>query len=155
MDLNEFLLANNVTIQGVSWDQTYKNLENVIGKQVWICDFRLNKDKDIKPIRKITPKLVQVFSNDDLPKGKNVYYSPVHFKEIKKGKVLSTVIAPYDNTGYRTYTGVSVNIFDTEKECVDFFRKQCDEVIKEYNEEMERRMAEIQRRILEIENLKK
>ena len=44
MDLNEFLLANNVTIQCVSWDQTYKNLENVIGKHVWICDFRLNKD---------------------------------------------------------------------------------------------------------------
>lgn len=154
MNLEEFLLANGVIIKGVPWDEKYENLENVIGKYIWICDFRLNKDRDIKPIRKVTPKLVQVFSNDDLPKGKNVYYSPIHFRELKKNKVQSAIIAPYDSTGYRTYTGVSLNIFNTKEECIEFFRKQCDEVITGYLEELDRRTVEIKSRIEDIEKMK-
>ncbi|WP_336761317.1 hypothetical protein [Paenibacillus sp. USHLN196] len=82
-----------------------------IGEEVWICDYRYN-DVDNKAIRHIQPKKVVVVSNEDLPKNKRVYYSEFHFREIKEnGKLSSTVIAPYDNTGYRSYGGVSLNIF--------------------------------------------
>lgn len=60
-----------------------------IGNRVWICDYR-HKDIANKAIRHIEPKFVEIFSNDDLPKGKRVYYSEIHFKPIgAKGQVLN------------------------------------------------------------------
>lgn len=154
MNFKEWLKNNNIVVIHNLMELKYENLENIIGKRFWICDYRLNSKKDSKPIRNVPPKLVQVFSNDDLPKNKRVYYSPVHFREVKNDKILSTIIAPYDNTGYRAYTGISLNIFKTELECVNCFNKQCDEAIKEYEDELKRRTDEINSRINEIENLK-
>ena len=154
MDFKEWLRSNRINEVGKFYDSHYENLDNVVGKHFWICDYRLNKDKDNKPIRAITPKLVQVFSNDILPASKRVYYSPIHFKEIKNGKVLSAVIGPYDGTGYKTYPGVSVNIFDHKEECIKFFINQCEKAVEEYKVELERRTAEINRRIEEIQKLK-
>ena len=156
MNFENWLKAN-----GISWklnfpyiDEIYEHLENVIGNQYWICDYRLNREKNSRPIRNITPKLVQVFSNADLPKNKRVYYSPIHFREVKNGKVSATVIGPYDNTGYRSYRGVSVNIFDTKTECIEFFTEQCNTAIREYEEELTRRTQEIHYRIDEIKKIK-
>lgn len=154
MDFKEWLKNNDVIVKHSLMETEYENLENIIGKRFWICDYRLNSKKDSKPIRNVPPKLVQVFSNDDLPKNKRVYYSPVHFREVKNDKILSTIIAPYDNTGYRAYTGISLNIFNSEIECINCFNKQCDEAIKEYEDELKRRTDEINSRINEIENLK-
>lgn len=150
MNFNEWLEHNGVIKTGFPYSVTFENLENVISERYWICDYRLNKNRDKKPNRNVHPKLVQVFSNNDLPKGKNVYYSPIHFREVKKGKVLSTVISPYDNTGYRIHPGVSVNIFDTELECNQFFRKQCDIAIAGYEEEIDL----IQLRINDVRSLR-
>lgn len=154
MEFKDWLRSNGVTEVGKFYDPDYENLDNIIGKQFWICDYRLNKDKDSKPIRAVTPKLVQVFSNEVLPAKKRVYYSPIHFREVKNGKVLSTVIGPYDGTGYRTYPGISVNIFESQEECVELFIEQCDVAVNEYKEELERRTNEINRRIEEIQKLK-
>lgn len=116
----------------------YKDLTLLIGEdkvkehdKVWVCDYRLNRNILDKAIRHIVPTEVIVVSNNELPKGKRVYYSHYHFRKLKKnGEMSSTIIAPYDNTGYRTYEGVSLNIFLTEKECRDFYKTQCKENLK-------------------------
>lgn len=78
MNLKEFFSTNNVTEIRNKWQSVegYENLDNVIGKDVWICDYRIN-DPNNKPIRNVQPKMVRVFNNDNLPKNKNVYYSPI------------------------------------------------------------------------------
>lgn len=146
-------LVDYFTRNGVERD-TYMNLENVIGKRVWICDYRLGDGGAInKPIRAITPKYVEICSNDTLPKSKTVYYSPIHFREVKKGKASSNIIAPYDNTGYRCYSGVSLNIFDKEKDCRDFFVKQCNEMLASIKSEMENIASRFNYKISEVNEL--
>lgn len=116
----------------------YKELEELIlngeineGDRVWICDYRLNGSPLEKPIRHVVPTEVIISHNNTLPKNKTVYYSAYHFRGINKnGTPSSKIIAPYDNTGYRTYTGVSLNIFLDENECRKHYRKQC-ELIKD------------------------
>lgn len=105
--------------------------ENILGKSinigdtVWICDYR-HDDIMNKPIRHVVPQKVLIADNADLPKNKTVYYSPIHFVPLGKNDVpKKQVIAPFDNTGFRGRTGTSVNIFDTEKECRDFYLTQC------------------------------
>lgn len=104
---------------------------------VWICDFRYN-DIFKKPIRNVKPTKVMVKRNIDLPCNKTVYYSDTHFRTLNKnGKISSKVISLYDNTGYRSYEGICVNIFDNEKECKECFEKQCEEILKEIQEAKE------------------
>lgn len=99
-----------------------------VGKRVWVCDYRHN-DILKKPIRHVPPKEVEIFDNHDLPKPKKVYYSHIHFRPInKKGAALKQVIAPFDNTGYRSYEGESLNIFLTKEECIEYYLKQCRKV---------------------------
>lgn len=100
-----------------------------VGDLFYITDFR-HDDILNKPIRNIAPTQVQLFSNDDLPKGKHVYYAEHHFRAVgKTGKPLAAVIAPYDNTGFRGYTGVSLNIFTTLEEAEAYYVKQCEKVL--------------------------
>ncbi len=134
MNLQEYFSHCGVIEVRDGFDTTYENLENVVGKQVWICDYRNSeKGADLKPIRNIKPTLVQVCINDEKNR---VYYSPVHFREVKaNGKLNSRVIAPYDNTGYRCLTGTSLNIFDTQEECVKCFNRQLGIAIEEVKNE--------------------
>lgn len=125
MTTMEFLQANGVRLlradksEAISlglWETT-ENLGNVVGKIVWICDFR-NSAKDIlgKPIRAIAPKQVQVFDSENSKK--TIYYSPICFREIgKKGKLMAAEINAVDNTGYRSIAGTSVQIFTNKEEC--------------------------------------
>jgi len=102
---------------------------------VWISDYRLGTDPLSKPIRHVKPTKVKIVSNDNLSKNKTVYYSNYHFRTLNKnGTISSKIIAPYDNTGYRGYTGVSLNIFQTEEECREHYLSQC-ETIKNALEE--------------------
>lgn len=102
-----------------------KNHEDLIGKTVWICDYRFT-DIAQKPIRHVKPTEVLVVRNDDLPAGKTIYYADIHFRPIgRNGQPLKKIIAPYDNTGYRFFSGTSVNIFLTEQECVKCYLEQC------------------------------
>ena len=101
------------------------------GKEVWICDYRWN-DFDIKQTRNIKPTKVLIRSSSEIKK--TVYYSNCFFSEIKKDKVInSSVIKLYDNTGFRSYAGVSLNVFTEEEECREFYKKQAKEVFAEFD----------------------
>jgi len=118
MNFNQFLLEN----------------ETVIGKQIWIVDYRRGKSGGY--VRHVPPTLVKVTCNSELPKNKRVYYSDYHFRKVKNGKVSKEILAPYDNTGYRSYTGVSVNIFYTYEEAAKKYNEQIEEIIYLYNNEI-------------------
>ncbi len=67
----------------------------------------------------------------------------------------SKIIAPYDNTGFRSRTGESVNIFYTEKECWEFYNKQCDKIVDKMKEEKIRKQEYFDREIdLVLQNKK-
>lgn len=52
-----------------------EGLDRVLGKMVWICDYRANEDPKKKPIRNIEPTPVVV--TDAKETSKDIYYSPV------------------------------------------------------------------------------
>lgn len=80
-----------------------------------------------KPIRLVEPQKVLVRSNTETKD--RVYYSESHFVILNKNSELTKkIIKPFDNTGYRSYTGVALNVFDNEQECIKFFHKQIDEI---------------------------
>ncbi len=98
------------------------------GQIVWICDLRYN-DYSNKPIRHIKPTRVLIRSNSEI--NKTIYYSDSHFVALnnKDEIVKSKVFSLYDNTGFRSFTGVALQVFETEQECMDAYRKQCDVAI--------------------------
>lgn len=130
--------------------------ENVLGNTVnigdtaWICDFR-HDDIMNKPIRHIVPQEVIIADNADLPKGKTVYYSNIHFLPLGKNRVpQKKVIAPFDNTGFRGRTGTGVNVFDNEQECRDFYLSQCNIVKSQIEEAREQALARFDAREAEL-----
>lgn len=133
MNLNEYLKSKGVKTTHNFGSTTYENLENVLGKDVWICDYRCGDDIFKKPIRSISPKKVRIFDAESAKK--NIYYSPIYFREVKGDKVLNAEIAPCDNTGYRGRSGVSVNIFETELGCQRCYSKQLMEAKDKYDKE--------------------
>lgn len=112
--------------------------ENIkIGDRVWICDYRYNNILE-KPIRHIEPQEVLIVSNNELPSNKRVYYSVIHFRPIgKTGKPLKQIISPYDNTGFRAYTGISLQIFETKEACIQYYLKQCQAIKQQIAAEKE------------------
>lgn len=148
MKLKEYLQDNNVTLwqnNRVLGPQQTKSLadfdyaeglENITGKMVWICDYRANADPTKKPIRGIEPTPVVV--TDAKETNKTIYYSPIYFRPVKNGHIMSKVIAPMDNTGYRGYTGESVNIFYTVEDCVKCYREQVRQAKVIYQKELAR-----------------
>ena len=94
-----------------------KDIGNYVNKFVWICDYRYN-DYLQKPIRKVLPQKVIVLDN---------YYNEYYFCCLNKNDkpLMSKIIKIYDNTGYRGYKGVPLNIFDNKEECYECFYEQC------------------------------
>ena len=104
------------------------------GKYVWICDYRPSKAGiHAKPVRHVKSQKVLIMPNEGLKR--TIYYSESHFVALnKKGLPLkSKIIVLFDNTGYRSYTGIALKIFTTEKECIkqyNTFKKVFDTVAK-------------------------
>ena len=98
------------------------------GQTLWVCDFRYT-DFGNKAARNLKPTKVLVRSNSETTK--SIYYSNSHFVELnsKNEPIKSKVIAPFDNTGFRSFTGIPINVFETEHECREHFKKQCREAI--------------------------
>jgi hypothetical protein len=98
------------------------------GKEVWICHY-LRPNSHTKPLRNVPPTKVLIKSNEELPKGKKVYYSEDHFVPIgKNGKPKAKVIPPCDNSGYRFHCGNELWVFTTENECILEWNTQVQEV---------------------------
>ena len=115
----------------LAWGEPTENLSNVIGKKVWICDFR-NNEKNVfgKPTRAISPRQAVVFDANDAKK--TIYYSPIFFRELKKdGSVKSAEINAVDNTGYRSVAGTSLQIFEDEESCVECYKQLLGKAIQE------------------------
>lgn len=150
MTTMEFLKANGVRLlrtdkteaNSLGYWETAENLNNVVGKSVWICDFR-NNEKNVfgKPIRAISPRLVVVFDAETAKK--TIYYAPIYFREMKKGKLLATEISPVDNTGFRSIAGTSVQIFESQEECVACYKKLLEKAIAERKESLKKITADI------------
>lgn len=159
MKLNEYLAKNAVKLMIKGSGENYpprqtndlgmydyaEGLENVIGKMAWICDYRANAEPTKGPIRNIKPTPVVV--TDAKETSKTIYYSPVYFRPVNKGKISSTVIAPMDKTGYRCNSGTSVNIFYTKEECVKCYREQVRQANEIYEKEKARIIKELDARI--------
>lgn len=101
-----------------------------IDSVVWICDYRFNNSVFAKPIRAIHPTKVKFRPASDSKK--HVYYANHVFRPFNKnGTLASKCISPYDNTGYRAYTGTPLHIFINEKECIEFYNKQLMDILKQ------------------------
>lgn len=128
----------------------YKEFEEKIaagdysaGDSFWVTDFRHDNVLE-KPIRNVKPTEVRLFPNDELPKNKKVYYADYHFRPYgKTGKVMAQIIAPYDNTGFRSYTGNSLNIFLSKDEAEAHYIAQCEIVRKQVADEMDKVKAKL------------
>lgn len=95
------------------------------GKIFYICDIRHNGNPFEKFIRNVKPTKVIVTNNDELPKSKRIYYSESYFVPLDKNdKPSKKVIGLYDNTGYRSYTGTPLNVFENMKDCEDCYSIQ-------------------------------
>jgi len=104
-----------INTSDITKNNTYLN------KDVWVCDLRFNNGIE-KPIRKVKPIKVNVQSAE-LAK-KTIYYSNnALIPYNKKGELnFNQAIGIYDNTGFRSFPGVPLEIFDSEEECVERYK---------------------------------
>ena len=122
------------------------------GQRLWICDLRYN-DYHKKPIRHIKPTEVLVVSKNEV--SKKIYYSNSCFLKLnKKGIALKSSIIPlFDNTGYRSYTGVALNCFDNKEECIACYKSQINKAISELEKHLKYVTSETKNKIAEFQNL--
>ena len=98
---------------------------NKIGNHVYVCDYRFVNGYDKKPARHVKPTKVEIRESEEAKN--SVYYSETVYIPFKKNGELNfnKQINPFDNTGYRMHTGVDMQVFLTEKECKDYYKKLC------------------------------
>ena len=99
-----------------------------IGQELWICDYRYN-DFSNKPVRRIPPTKVICLSIEDTDK--RVNYSLCFFRE---GEKKSSLIKLFDNTGYRSFPGVPLQVFTEEKECIEAYNLAKEKLREEFKE---------------------
>ena len=111
MKLNEYLAKNAVKLMikgsgeknptrqtnDLGMYDYVENLESVLGKMVWICDYRANADPTKKPIRNIKPTPVVV--TDAKETSKTIYYSPVYFRPVNRGRFLQPSLPHWTTPG--------------------------------------------------------
>lgn len=110
------------------------------GENVWVCDFRY-RDRTKQPIRNVPPTYVIVTPSSET--SKTIYYSHSYFRPIGKNGATSRIIKPFDNTGYRSYPGEPLKVFDHEEECVEYWNAVMDEEIEYLNERKKTVLQEI------------
>jgi hypothetical protein len=124
---------------------------NFIGQEVYVCDFRWD-DFDKRPARNIRP--TKVLIRDISETTKRIYYSNVFLSEIKKENLLkSSMIKIYDNTGYRSFPGVPLNIFTTENEAIKYYIKMKDAVVGKFKEYRDMKLSHINLIEEELKNI--
>ncbi len=114
------------------------------GKIVWVCHYN-RPDLAKKPLRNVPPTRVIVRNNDELPKKKNVYYSDSFFSPLNKNdEPTAKIIVPFDNTGYRSFPGNPLHIFDNQKDCEQAWNDDVIEVTVRLNERIANIVNELQ-----------
>lgn len=99
------------------------NIGDYVGRTLYVCDFRYN-DIFKKPIRHIKPTEVVVIRKEDTTK--TIYYSSHCFAPVKRGNPDNNkAISVFDNTGFRSYPGEPVQIFDNYEECKQAYIQMC------------------------------
>lgn len=112
-----------------------------LDKIVWICDYRW-KDFDIKQTRNIKPTKALIRPSSE--SNSTIYYSDCFFSEIKNEKVVkSSLIKLFDNIGFRSYSGVPLNVFTEENECREYYKKQAHEVLKAFEAYKEQKISRL------------
>jgi hypothetical protein len=102
------------------------------GKVVWICHYN-QPDLDKKALRNIPPTKAIILKASSLSTNKKIYYSNSYFAPLtKKEEITKKVISPVDNTGYRTFPGNELFVFDDENECVSAWNEQIDVHLKRF-----------------------
>lgn len=130
------------------------------GKKYWVCDYRKDSTNK-KANRSVPPTEIMIVSSDDYraanEKEPTVYYSNVAFAKLDKNgnPKLKQTIPPFDNTGYRSNTGIGINVFDTEEECIEFYNSQVQTVIEMYEHSIETVVQGLKNELEEIKELKK
>jgi hypothetical protein len=99
-------------------DEITNGLHN--GKSFWICDLRYVNGYNRKPARNVKPALAEIRSTKDR---EDVYYSDSAFF------VKSKMIKVFDNTGYRSYRGIPLMVFESEMECKEHYNSQLQNAI--------------------------
>lgn len=126
----------------------------MVGEKVWICHY-LRPDLDKKPLRNLPPTECIVFSNDDLPKNKRVYYSSCHYRPAgKDGKAKSKVISPVDNTGFRSRSGNLLFTFNDKQDCIDSWNKQIEEAETRFKEHFEFKRLQLKSEIQKLKDMR-
>ena len=121
------------------------------GQKVFICDYRV-PDLDKKPIRSVEPTEVMVMENETTKK--RIYYSNSHFVALKKnGEPSSKVIPLYDNTGFRSYTGEPVKVFDNLTECEAQWNDDLKKVQERWTERRKTALQDIDNQINKIDGM--
>lgn len=133
------------------------NVAGLNGKKYFVCDYR--KDTTQKAIRHIKPTEIILQDEDDYNRaGKKyprVHYSRYAFVQMnQKGEpVYSKNISPFDNTGWRSYTGVGLNIFDNLQECIDHYNSQVKAVVELYEKQISTIVVSLTNEMEEIKKL--
>lgn len=130
------------------------------GKKFWVCDYRKDST-DKKANRAIPPTEIMIVTSQDYRdaalKEPTVYYSNVAFAKLDKNgnPKLKQLVPPFDTTGYRSYTGIGINVFDSYDECVKFYNEQIDKIIEMYENKIETIVQSLEYELEEIKKLKK
>lgn len=123
---------------------------NLNGQIVWICDYR-RPDKTKKAIRNVPPTQVVVRNKEEAKK--KIYYSESFFSPLKSnGEPSSKEISLFDNTGFRSFTGVALNVFDNEEECIEKWNSSIQEEIEHYQKKKQTVLNEIDSHIETLNN---
>lgn len=126
--INKYLGGNIMTYKEFI-EHCQNNRIDPVGLDVWITDIRLS-DGD-KLIRNVRAERFNVIHAKDAKR--TVYYADhalQHYGRI--GKLLSKVSMFYDNTGNRSYEGVSVNVYFTKEEAEEKMKTQLEDIRNSY-----------------------
>lgn len=130
-----------------------------VDKFLYVCDYR-KESVDKKAIRHIKPTKVIVLNKNhfkkldkDFPK---VYYSENVLVTLNKKDepVYSKMIAPFDNTGYRSYAGIGLCFFDNLEECIEMYNSQVQDVLNMYENAIATTTQKLMNEHSEISKLK-
>ena len=122
------------------------------GQIIWVCDYR-HDDYTNKPIRAVKPTKVLVESNGLKINIKNYSESQVVALNKKGLPIKSKTYRLFDNTAHWGYQKNALKCFNTEQECVEFYKTQIEVVVQGLEKIKEQYIISIDSKINELREL--